>query len=331
MPWKFEKDPYKIWLSEIILQQTRVEQGTAYYNKFVKKYPYIHQLAAAPEGEVFKLWEGLGYYSRCKNLIHTATYISEFYHGKFPEDYHEILKLKGIGPYTAAAISSFAYNQPYAVLDGNVMRVLSRFFGINTPIDSNDGKKIFASLAQNLLDKKQSAIYNQAIMDFGATVCKPQLAACSSCLLSKYCTAFKKNTIESYPVKSKKIKKKHRWFNYFIISYKDKIFVRKRTGGDIWQNLYEFFLIETEKKESVEEILASKSFLSKIGKSFKVLFVSEYFKQQLTHQTIYGHFTQIEIKKSIKLSGYEPVSRKSLKLLAFPRLINSFLERETDF
>lgn len=327
MPWKFEKDPYKIWLSEIILQQTRVEQGTAYYNRFVKKYPNVNELASAEDIEVFKLWEGLGYYSRCKNLIYTAKYISENYNGIFPKDYNDILKLKGIGPYTAAAISSFAYNKPYAVLDGNVMRILSRFFGISTPIDSNEGKKIFSALAQDLLDKSNSAIYNQAIMDFGATVCKPQLASCTTCLLATKCTAFKTNSVDLYPVKAKKINKKTRWFNYIIISQNDKIYVRKRSGGDIWQNLHEFYLIETTDKNSFEELIRSDPFISAIGKQFRLIHWSDYFKQQLTHQTIYGCFTLIELKNSIQLSGYEQVSRKSLKSLAFPKLINSFLEK----
>ncbi|MEI2747774.1 MAG: hypothetical protein V9E88_03310 [Ferruginibacter sp.] len=181
MPWKEEKDPYKIWLSEIILQQTRVEQGTAYYNNFIRHYPNINQLAAAPESAVFKLWEGLGYYTRCKNLIATAKFISVELKGKFPGTYEDVLALKGVGPYTAAAIVSFAYNQPYAVVDGNVMRVLARFFAIDTAIDSNEGKKIFSTLANQLIDQKNAGLYNQAIMDFGATVCKPQQPLCASC------------------------------------------------------------------------------------------------------------------------------------------------------
>jgi A/G-specific adenine glycosylase len=173
MPWKGEKDPYKIWLSEIILQQTRVEQGLGYYERFVKKFPTIKHLAKAPEQEVFKLWEGLGYYTRCKNLIATATFISKEKKGKFPDDYESILSLKGVGPYTAAAIASFAYNLPHAVIDGNVFRVLSRYFGISTPVDTAAGKKMYALLAKELLDKDEPGLYNQAIMDFGAVVCKP--------------------------------------------------------------------------------------------------------------------------------------------------------------
>lgn len=328
MPWKFEKDPYKIWLSEIILQQTRVEQGTAYYNRFVKKYPYVQKLASAPESEVFKLWEGLGYYSRCKNLIHTAKYITEFFDGKFPEDYDEILKLKGIGPYTAAAISSFAFNQPYAVLDGNVMRVLSRYFGINTPIDSGEGKKLFSELAQDLLDKQQPAAYNQAIMDFGATICKPQLAACANCLLSTQCTAFKTKSVEVFPVKTKKINKKSRWFYYFVLTYKDRVFIKKRTEGDIWQYLHEFLLVETAKKTTASEVVKSDTLKGLIGKKIRLLYESELYKQQLTHQTIYGCFAGIELEKNIHLPGYESVSRKKLKSLAFPKLINSFIQKE---
>src|SRR5450432_3260301 len=178
MPWKGEKDPYKIWLSEIILQQTRVEQGLGYYQKFIKAFPTVQQLAKAPQEKVFKLWEGLGYYTRCKNLIASALFISKDRKGKFPTDYESILGLKGVGPYTAAAIASFAYNLPHAVIDGNVFRVLSRYFGISTPIDSPDGKKLYALLANELLDKQEPGLYNQAIMDLGAVICKPQQPLC---------------------------------------------------------------------------------------------------------------------------------------------------------
>ena len=190
MPWKHEKDPYKIWLSEIILQQTRVEQGREYYNRFVHAYPTVEQLAVAKDDDVYKLWEGLGYYSRCKNLLHTAREIVNKYAGVFPKTYEEIIQLKGIGPYTAAAIASFAFQLPYAVLDGNVMRILSRYFGISTAIDSTEGKKELATLANSLLDTDAPGIYNQAIMDFGATICKPKQPVCTNCLLAENCTAF---------------------------------------------------------------------------------------------------------------------------------------------
>jgi len=208
MPWKGEKDAYKIWLSEIILQQTRVEQGWDYYNRFIERFPQIQLLADAKDEEVFKLWEGLGYYSRCKNLLATARFITQEKRGIFPSAYKDILHLKGVGPYTAAAIASFAFNLPHAVVDGNVSRVLSRFFGIATPIDSTAGKQEFTALAQALLDQQSPGIYNQAIMDFGATICKPQLPLCADCPLQAECTAFQTGKISDLPVKEKKLQKK---------------------------------------------------------------------------------------------------------------------------
>jgi A/G-specific adenine glycosylase len=203
MPWKGEKDPYKIWLSEIILQQTRVAQGWQYYTNFITRYPTIGQLAKAPDQEVFKLWEGLGYYNRCKNLLFTARQIVNEKNSIFPNQYEDLLALKGVGPYTAAAIASFAYNLPYAVVDGNVFRVLSRYFGIDDPIDSAKGKQVFTELAGKVLWKKEAGLYNQAIMDFGATVCKPFAPACSICPLQKYCRAFKEGRVNQLPVKEK--------------------------------------------------------------------------------------------------------------------------------
>ena len=250
MPWKGEKDPYKIWLSEIILQQTRVEQGLAYYNKFIQSFPDIHKLARAKDEKLFKLWEGLGYYTRCRNLLATARYISKEMKGKFPDNYEEIKSLKGIGPYTAAAISSFAFNQPYAVVDGNVFRVLARIFGINKPVDSTEGKKYFTTLANELLDKKKPGLYNQAIMDFGAVVCKPAVPLCNQCVFKKHCAAFFNGKVKALPVKEKKITIRKRWFYYLIIEYKGqpdsyRVAIRQRTDKDIWQSLYEFPLIET--------------------------------------------------------------------------------------
>jgi len=204
MPWKGERDAYKVWLSEIILQQTRVEQGRAYYERFIKKYPSIKLLAEAKDEEVFKLWEGLGYYTRCRNLLHTARLIATKYNGKFPERYEEIVALKGIGDYTAAAIASFCFDLPYAVVDGNVLRVLSRVFGDKTPVDTNEGKKNFAELANKLLDKSQPGLFNQAIMDFGATICKPAIPTCPLCCLNAICTAYKKRNCKYIACKRKK-------------------------------------------------------------------------------------------------------------------------------
>lgn len=204
MPWKGEKDPYKIWLSEIILQQTRVEQGLSYYNNFIKTFPDIQQLAKAKDEKIFKLWEGLGYYTRCRNLIASARFVAKEKKGKFPDSYEEIKALKGVGPYTAAAISSFAFNLPHAVVDGNVFRVLARVFGIDKPTDTTEGKKYFTQLAEELLDKKRPGLYNQAIMDFGAMICKPASPLCATCCFKKHCIAFQRDRINELPVKEKK-------------------------------------------------------------------------------------------------------------------------------
>lgn len=327
MPWKGEKDPYKIWLSEIILQQTRVEQGLDYYQRFVIAFPNINKLANAPEEQVYKLWEGLGYYTRCKNLIATAKIISKDLKGCFPDSYESILRLKGIGPYTAAAISSFAYNLPHAVVDGNVFRVLSRYFGISTPIDSTEGKKYFNALANDLLDKKQPGNYNQALMDFGAIICKPQQPLCTECLLQKNCTAFLNNSVNKLPVKEKTITKKTRWLYFIVAEYDGAVWVKKRNQKDIWENLYEFILSEHEGPVSTDKIV-SKLLKQATRKSpvYRIEHVSGIYKQLLTHQTIYGQFIKIQLTESVRFSGYEKVKTSDLKQLAFPKLISNYLK-----
>ena len=327
MPWKGEKDPYKIWLSEIILQQTRVQQGLDYYHRFVAAFPDIHQLASAPEEKVFKLWEGLGYYTRCKNLIATAKYISQKLQGEFPETYNGILELKGIGPYTAAAISSFAFNLPHAVVDGNVFRVLSRYFGISTAIDSTEGKKYFTGLANELLDTKLPGEYNQALMDFGAIICKPQLPLCLDCPLKKNCAAFLNHAVNKYPVKEKTITKKTRWLYYLIAEYKDSVLVRKRGPGDTWENLYEFILFEQNEAVTTDKILLE--FFPAIKKQkppYTIEHISAVYRQQLTHQTIYGQFIKIQLTGPVTLKGYEKVKSGSLELLPFPKFISNYLK-----
>ncbi len=326
MPWKGEKDPYKIWLSEIILQQTRVEQGLDYYNRFIATYPSVHHLAKAPQQAVFKLWEGLGYYTRCKNLIASAVHISTELKGKFPDTYGEIIQLKGVGPYTAAAIASFAFNRPHAVVDGNVYRVLSRFFGIATPVDSTEGKKEFAQLAQRLLDIQQPGIYNQALMDFGATVCKPALPACTSCPLKKQCLAFAGNLISELPVKTKKIVKKERWLYYLLVYFQNRLYVRKRGAGDIWENLYEFVLLESEGPLTAPQLVKKQFFDNAFGPAgYTINHISPLYKQQLTHQTIRGRFISISVLFPPHLPGYEPVTQKKLLKLAFPKFITHYL------
>jgi A/G-specific adenine glycosylase len=331
MPWKGEKDPYKIWLSEIILQQTRVEQGLSYYENFVETFPTIDQLARASDKKIFKMWEGLGYYSRCKNLIATARLIDKERKGLFPDTYKGILELKGIGPYTAAAIASFAFNLPHAVLDGNVFRVLSRYFGISTAIDGNEGKKLYSRIADQLLHKKQAGVYNQAIMDLGAVICRPQQPLCGQCPQNKDCLAFKHNWTKLLPVKEKQLKKKMRWLYYFIADVKGEVLVRKRPAKDIWENLYEFVLFESE-----QLLIADKKTLPAIGKklfgkhTFKIKNISEVYYQQLTHQTIVGQFIEIEMTSlPISLKGYQPVKKATLKKYPFPKFITSYLQQKS--
>lgn len=326
MPWKGEKNPYKIWLSEIILQQTRVEQGWDYYNRFIAAYPTIEKLAKAPEKKIFKLWEGLGYYTRCKNLIATAKFIAGEKQGKFPDTYNEILALKGIGPYTAAAIASFAYNLPYAVVDGNVFRVLSRYFGIDTATDSTAGKTVFTALAEAVLDKKLPGIYNQAIMDFGAVICKPKNPLCEQCALQTKCIARLQNKVEQLPIKAGKLIKKKRWFYYLIIEHNGKIYIRKREAGDIWENLYEFVLLETEKAMSFEYLKKTALYKNIVGNSkIELMEVSEIYKQQLTHQTIEGGFIQLKTTNTFTLKNYEAVTYKTFAKLPFPKFITGYL------
>ncbi|MEO7529419.1 MAG: A/G-specific adenine glycosylase [Chitinophagaceae bacterium] len=328
MPWKGEKDPYKIWLSEIILQQTRVGQGLSYYNAFIKAFPDVHKLAKAPNAKVFKLWEGLGYYTRCRNLLATARYISKERKGDFPDSYETIKELKGIGPYTAAAISSFAFNLPHAVVDGNVFRVLARVFGIATPTDTTEGKKKFTALAEELLDKTQPGLYNQAIMDLGAVVCKPAVPLCSNCVFKKHCVAYNNNMIASLPVKEKKITIKQRWFYYIIIEHKNEVAIVQRTGKDIWKELYEFPLIEAKKEMSEKNIIKQLNLKEWLATTdYAIAAISHLFKQKLSHQLITGRFITIKLKRKVKfINDFRWVTKEKLKSFAFPQFINQYLK-----
>jgi A/G-specific adenine glycosylase len=328
MPWKGEKDPYKIWISEIILQQTRVTQGLSYYNNFIKLFPTLSSLAKASDEMVFKAWEGLGYYSRCKNLLFTARHIVNNLGGKFPENFENLLQLKGIGPYTAAAISSFAYGLPHAVVDGNVFRVLARFFGEATPVDSKIGKEVFSAMASRLLYQSDPAAYNQAIMDFGATVCKPQIPECDACVLQRKCIAYNTGQVNRLPLKEKRLTKTSRFFTYFIFVKEDLVFVRKRTGKDIWENLHEFYLFESDKDYcwktgDIKEWLHQQFNISDAS----ILNVSGLFRQQLTHQEVFGKFIKIKLSTiPVTLYGFLELAFKDLSSIAFPRLINQYLQ-----
>jgi A/G-specific adenine glycosylase len=329
MPWKGEKSPYKIWLSEIILQQTRVQQGLRYYENFVSAFPDIHALAIASDQKIYKLWEGLGYYTRCRNLIQTARYIKSQLNGNFPHNYDEIKQLKGVGPYTAAAIASFAFNEPRAVVDGNVFRVLSRIFGIRKPIDTAAGKKLFNRVAYKLLDKVQPGLYNQAIMDFGATICKP-LPECSQCPFNKYCAAFQNKKVLYLPVKSKQTIIRKRWFYYVRFHYRGKLAIRQRVEKDIWRNLFEFLLIESERELNEKEILKQlqkKGWLPRNGLNTKSF--SPVFKQQLSHQLIEGRIADLKMRhKPVLMYDAIWVSKEEIKNYAFPKFITQYIQKQ---
>jgi A/G-specific adenine glycosylase len=332
LPWRNIQDPYRIWLSEIILQQTRVDQGLAYYHSFIQKYPTVKRLANASEDQVLKRWQGLGYYSRARNLHHTAREIVKRHRGNFPEEYDEIRSLKGIGEYTAAAILSFAFNKKFPVVDGNVFRLLSRYFGIDTPVDTSKAKKEFYTLAGELMEQHAPAIFNQAIMEFGARQCKPQNPDCSVCPLNITCVARIQNRVGELPIKNQKSETRNRYFNYLVIRQSEKLFLNKRTGNDIWKNLHDFPLIETTKRLSEKKIIASESWKTLFGKSKITLkSVSREYRHLLSHQTIHAKFYEVEVpvKKMIgRKNKFILVSKKELKKLAVPKLIENFLEEK---
>lgn len=331
LPWRDTQNPYIIWISEIILQQTRVDQGMAYFHKFVNAYPRITDLADASEDEVLKMWQGLGYYSRARNLHATAKNVSQHYKGIFPEDYSSILQLKGIGEYTSAAIASFAFNKPHAVVDGNVYRLLSRYFGIETPIDSTPGKKQFKELADQLLDRKSPGIYNQAIMEFGALQCKPANPKCTECPIAPGCYAFAHNKISSLPVKAKKLKTADRYFNYLHISNKNHLVLNKRQGNDIWKGLYDFPLIETSLPLEITQLMKLPEWEILFGKhSLVVRSVSKEYIHKLSHQTIHAVFIAIDFSKikTVTSESFLLASRQELHKYAIPRLMDIYLQAE---
>jgi A/G-specific adenine glycosylase len=326
MPWKGEKNPYFIWLSEIILQQTRVEQGLPYFLNFKQKYPTVKHLAEAPEDEVMKLWQGLGYYSRARNLHETAKNIQTNHNSKFPSSFEELIKLKGVGDYTASAIASFAFSEIKAVVDGNVIRVLARVFGIDLPPDTTAGKKKFATLSQELIDEHEPGPYNQAIMDFGAVVCTPQNPGCDACPFQKFCVAYQQNRIDELPVKKKKIKIQERYFNYLVIKSKDEIYIRKRTDSDIWKNLYELPMFETSKplKKNIKEAIAG--YLT--NNNFEITAYSEDSVQLLTHRKIHAQFIEIEPRsfKKFRAADAQKVKLTHLDNFAFPKTVHLYLK-----
>lgn len=330
LPWRNIHDPYRIWISEIILQQTRVAQGYDYYLKFTQQFPDVQLLANAPEDEVLKCWQGLGYYSRARNLQAAAKQIMTQHNGKFPSAYDDILALKGIGEYTAAAISSFAFKQPYAVVDGNVFRFLSRYFGIDSPIDSGAGKKQFTELANSLLDKQQPDLHNQAIMEFGALQCTPTNPDCIHCPLETSCFAKEHDKISYLPVKEKKTRVTHRYFHHLVFICGEETLLSKRSDKDIWQNLYEFPLYESTKLCSFEEILMERNWLSELVKlnSVHVSYQSKEIKHVLSHQIIHAIFYVINTEcTTSELSHFIPVKIEHLNKYPVSRLTEKFLKK----
>lgn len=328
LPWRHTSDPYIIWLSEIIMQQTRVEQGTPYFNRFAEKYPTVAEFASADEGEILKLWQGLGYYSRGRNMHFTAQMVMEEYGGYFPRDYDSLLKLKGIGEYTAAAISSFSSDEPRAVVDGNVFRLLARFFGMDIAINSGKGKKIFSDLANELIDKSQPGTYNQAAMEFGSLVCKPKNPNCPSCPLQQGCDAFRTGRINELPVKIKSQKVRERYFNYVIVINHQGILMNKRGPNDIWENLYELPLFETDSFSDAGSLVVGENFTKAFGNEVFIKSVVGPIKHILSHQKIYATFLEIEnySEQFATQNGWDYVKVQALESLAQPKLIFHFLE-----
>ncbi|MDR0972649.1 MAG: A/G-specific adenine glycosylase [Prevotellaceae bacterium] len=323
LPWRDIRDPYAIWISEIILQQTRVAQGYDYFIRFMRRFPDVGTLATAPADEVMKYWEGLGYYSRARHLHEAARSLTT---GRFPTTYEGVRALKGVGDYTAAAICSFAYDMPYAVVDGNVYRVLSRYFGIDTPIDTTQGKKLFAAMADEQLDRRQPATYNQAIMDFGALQCLPQSPDCLSCPLVESCAAFRSGCVSALPRKQHKTKVQDRHLIYIYTQAGDYTFIRKREGNDIWKNLFEFPLIEPEQPLTEAELRRTPAFRALFGDVPIVLTLRHKgLKHVLSHRILHVDCYDAILPSTVhELTGYRRITTDELSSYAFPRLIRLF-------
>ncbi len=330
LPWMHTKDPYKIWLSEIILQQTTVRQGLPYYNKFVEKYPTIIDLAAAQDEDVFKLWEGLGYYNRAKNMLFTARFVSNELSGVFPNHHEDIIKLKGVGPYTSAAIASFAFELPFPVIDGNVLRLISRYLGITQPIDNTLTVKEIKHNLDLAIQNTMPSEFNQALMDFGSTHCTPKNPDCTSCVFSKKCIAYKNNTVEKIPFKAKKIIKKDLHFCFLHIEINEKFTILvKRDDENIWPNLYQFPKIENLELHPEEIIEKLKTILNNIKyKIIKTQIACE-LKQTLTHRNVMGKFYKIDItiEDKIKNQISQVVPYTELYKYAFPKIINDYISK----
>ena len=329
LPWRETTDPYRIWISEIVLQQTRVAQGLDYYRRFIARFPDVRSLAAADEDEVLKYWEGLGYYSRARNLHAAARQIVSDFDGRFPDMYAGIRSLKGVGDYTAAAIASFAFGLPHAVVDGNVYRVLSRLFAVDTPIDTTEGKKLFAALAEELLDRHAPSLYNQAVMELGALQCLPRAPLCGGCPLAFRCEAAASGRAEAFPVKQGKSVVRPRYFNYLVVYAGEDTFIRRRSERDIWRNLYEFVLIESDGELSFEALQQTEAYRALMAGAGQVTHLYPPFKRRhvLSHRIIHTTFHTLTTEHvPPALSAYLRVPRKELPHYAFARLTGVYFD-----
>lgn len=331
LPWRNTINPYHIWVSEVILQQTRVVQGISYYNRFIERFPTIQSLAQANIDDVMKVWQGLGYYTRARNLKAGANQVIEQYNGNLPKTYKELLRIKGIGAYSAAAVASFAFGEAVPAVDGNGYRILSRIFGIFTPIDSGTGKKEFFALANELIPKNESGRFNQALIDFGALQCTPKSPVCSGCPFSVHCYAYKNNLTTVLPIKRKKKPPVERFFYYFLIKHKGHTFIKRRQEKDIWHSLYEFPMIETGGTlghEQLIERIGSLNFLS--DSAVKVLSISQPIRHLLSHRTIWATFIILEIDNPnyILSNEYVRVPIGGVSDYSLPRLIDIYMAAE---
>lgn len=326
LPWRSTNDPYKIWLSEIILQQTQVVQGLAYYHRFITVYPTVASLAAASEEEVLRHWQGLGYYSRARNLHRTAKLITNEYHGIFPASKSELLTLPGVGDYTASAIASFAFHLPHPAIDGNVFRVISRYYDIDLPVDEAPTRKVFQAILQPMIEQTDPAIFNNALMELGATLCKTDQPDCLNCPLYIDCQSRINNTIAIRPVKNKKLKKRNRFFNYLLIRYKDSIYIKRRNGKDIWEGLYELPLLETE---NTTDWYALFPLINTIVSNPNTLNFSTQisFKHVLTHQNLFVNFFEVSTDEKPIFTSQDclEINLKDSTKYPFPILVSKFL------
>jgi A/G-specific adenine glycosylase len=328
LPWKMTSDPYKIWIREIILQQTRVEQGGQYYQRFIKQFPNVSALANASEDEVLLLWQGLGYYSRARNLHKSAKQVVHLYNGVFPSDFDELMQLKGVGNYTASAIMSFAYKKPFVAIDGNLLRIVTRMMDMHQPIDQKSTIDTVRNIATSWLDKKDSATFNQAMMDLGATICTPKNYKCDICPFGEICLASKNKTQAMIPFKSKKLIKVNRYFHYFVLKSNHQVMIQRREGNDIWQGLYQFPMIE---KSTIENIQV-KAITEELGRQgikntkIKLIEIIDYGKMVLTHQNIFIKFYIIE-SSAIESLNFDLVLQKNILKFAYPKTLKEFIVR----